>query len=103
MPASAPATSAVPAFDGTVIDITNAGGTVSTPAKRVQVALGSRVRLVATSDVQEEIHVHGVNDYVDLQAGQTTTHDFTASIPGTFEIELHGSGDLILNLTVQPA
>lgn len=98
----APATPAPPAFDGTVVEITYAGGAITTRDRQVRVPLGSRVRLVATSDVQEEIHVHGVDAYVDLPPGQTTTYDFTASVPGTFEVELHGSGDVLFDLSARP-
>ena len=99
---TAPASPAPPVFDGTVVEVTYAGGVVTTKDRQVRVPLGSQVRPVATSDVQEEIHVHGVDAYVDLPPGQMVTYDFTASIPGTFEVELHGAGDVLFDLSARP-
>lgn len=90
------------AFDGTVVEVTIAGGQVQTADRRVIVTLNSRVRLIVTSDAADEVHIHGVDEYVDLVAGETATHDFVASIPGTFEVELHEAGDLLFSLQVQP-
>lgn len=95
-------TPAPPVFDGTVVDIVIADGEVTTSQERVIVTLGTVVRLVVASDIDDELHVHGVDESVDLLAGQTVTHDVTANVPGTFEVELHGSGDLLFTLQIQP-
>lgn len=89
-------------FDGTVVEVTIAGGQVQTADRRVIVTLNSRVRLIVSSDIADEVHIHGVDEYIDLVAGDTATHDFVASIPGTFEVELHEAGDLLFSLQVQP-
>ncbi len=68
----------------------------------MQVPLGGQVRLVITSDEVDEVHVHGVDEYVALAPGPAVTHDFTASIPGIFEVELHEAGDLLFTLQVEP-
>lgn len=91
-----------PAFDGTAIDIVIADGEVVASEERVIVTLGTVIRLTVASDVRDELHVHGVDETVELPAGQTVTHDFTASVPGTFEVELHSSGDLLFTLQIQP-
>lgn len=93
---------AAPAFDGTVVDVEIAGGEVRTAEPRVVVPLGGQVRLVVTTDAVDEVHVHGVDEYVPLAPGAPVTHDFTASIPGIFEVELHDAGDLLFTLQVQP-
>jgi hypothetical protein len=93
---------AAPAFDGTVVEVSFAGGEVTTAQPRVTVPLGSQVRMVVTSDAVDEVHVHGVDEYVALAPGAPVTHDFTASIPGIFEVELHEAGDLLLTLQVEP-
>lgn len=99
---SSSSTSAVPAFDGTVVDVVVADGEVMTSNERVIVTLDTAVRLVVASDIDDELHVHGIDEYVELQAGRTATHDFIASVPGTFEVELHGSGDLLFTLQIEP-
>lgn len=90
------------AFDGTVVEVDIAAGEVLTAEKRVVVPLGSQVRIAVTSDVTDEVHVHGVDEYIPLTPGEPVTRDFTASIPGTFEVELHDAGDLLFTLQVQP-
>ena len=63
---------------------------------------GETVRFRARSAQDEEIHIHGYDRYVDLPAGKTVTESFKASITGIFEIELHGSGEQIAELRVDP-
>ena len=63
---------------------------------------GETVRFRARSAKAEEIHVHGYDRYVDLPAGETVTESFKASITGIFEVELHGSGEQIAELRVDP-
>jgi hypothetical protein len=63
---------------------------------------GETVRFRARSAQAEEIHVHGYDRYVDLPAGKTVTESFKASITGIFEVELHGSGEQIAELRVDP-
>ena len=63
---------------------------------------GETVRFRARSAETEEIHVHGYDRYVDLPAGKTVTESFKASITGIFEIELHGTGEQIGELRVDP-
>jgi hypothetical protein len=98
-PGSSPSPSATE--QGTVIELTYAGGQVSGDIGQVEVPLGGTVILRVTSDVAEEVHVHGVDEYVDLPAGQTTEATFVADIPGVFEIELHGAGKPLTKIQVQ--
>jgi len=64
---------------------------------------GETVRFRARSEVVEEIHVHGYDRYIDLPAGETVSVAFEANITGIFEVELHGSGETIAQLRVDPA
>ena len=95
-------TLAAPPFGGTVVDVQFAGGEVRTAEPRVVVPLGGQVRLVVTSDVVDEVHVHGVDEYISVSPGASVTYDFTASIPGIFEVEMHEAGDLLFTLQVEP-
>jgi hypothetical protein len=63
---------------------------------------GDEVRFDVSSDVDEEVHVHGYDIYADLVAGKTAEIAFPAEIDGIFEVELHGTGALIAELTVRP-
>ena len=82
------------------IDIAFNAGEVSVDDRRVDVPLGSVVDLVITSDVADELHVHGYDVRVVVAAGETATLRFTADIPGIFEVELEESGAPALDLQV---
>jgi hypothetical protein len=81
----------------TVVDGSPKGGIV-----RASVDRGDRVRLVVTSDVADEIHVHGYDVSQDVEAGGTATLAFRATIPGRFEVELEDRGVPIADITVEP-
>ena len=64
---------------------------------------GDTIRLRFTSDVAEEVHVHGFDRYVDVPAGGTPkTARFEANLEGIFEVESHGSGELLAKLEIRP-
>jgi len=81
----------------TVVDGAPKGGIV-----RATVDQGDRVRLVVTSDVADEIHLHGYDVSRDVAAGGIVTLAFRASIPGRFEAELEERGVQIADITVEP-
>jgi len=68
--------------------------------QRVAVDLGSVVALMVTSDVSEEVHVHGYDILRAMSSGHPAHFAFTAEIPGVFEVEFEGSGRLLLLLEV---
>jgi hypothetical protein len=76
-------------------------GEVTPPARRVQVALGAQVRLEVTSDVADEVHVHGYDEDLALAPGETGALTFAADLPGLFEVETHESGTLLATLEVR--
>lgn len=98
--APAPTAAPSPAPTGTVIEVTYAGGELTGVDPRVEVPLGEQVVLRVTSDVVEEIHVHGYDLYVDIPAGGTGEVEFTADLPGAYEVELHEAGRPIFQLRV---
>ncbi len=68
--------------------------------RRVEVELGSVVALMVTSDIAEEVHVHGYDILRAVSDGHPAHFAFTASIPGVFEVEFEGSGRLLLLLEI---
>jgi hypothetical protein len=84
-----------------VIALTVTGGHVSGATGRVPVRLGSAVALQVTADVAEEVHVHGYDLMKDTVPGQPVTIEFTADIPGVFEVELEESKLPLTRLQVQ--
>jgi hypothetical protein len=66
------------------------------------VPVGSHVHLVVTSDVAEEVHNHYDNEEKEIpDGGGTVTFDFVVQQPGVYEVELHHSNKLLLQLQVQ--
>lgn len=82
------------------ISITVRGGRLTGDTGRVEVALGTPVTLSVTSDVTDEVHLHGYDLTADASAGKTASLNFTADIPGIFEVELEESGLQLLELQV---
>ncbi len=66
-----------------------------------EVARGDEVTVVVTSEIADEVHVHGYDVYADLSPGIRTEFTFIADIPGIFEVELEGSHDLLFELQVR--
>ena len=58
--------------------------------------------LVVTSDVADEIHLHGYDKAKDVAAGGTIRIPFKATIPGRFEAELESRGVQIAEISVEP-
>lgn len=78
------------------------GGEPVGGAKDIEVDKGDRVRIAVTSDVAEELHLHGYDISRDVAAGGTGRLNFKAKIEGVFELELEHSGVKIGELTVNP-
>jgi plastocyanin len=85
---------------GLRIEVEVAGGQVSGDTGRVPVTAGEQVTLVITSDVADEVHVHGYDLEAELSPGQPAEITFAATIPGVFEVELHEAGTQLLSLQV---
>src|SRR4029450_13144517 len=69
---------------------------------RQTVDRNDQVVLVVTSDVADEIHLHGYDKARDVAAGGTIRLPFRATIPGRFEAELESRGVQIAQITVEP-
>jgi ABC-type glycerol-3-phosphate transport system substrate-binding protein len=69
---------------------------------RKTVEKGDRVAVVVTSDVADEIHLHGYDLSRDVEAGGAARIRFTADVAGRFEVELEERGVQIADLTVEP-
>lgn len=97
--ATAPATAAAPA--ARTVRVSYRGGQVSGDTGTVAITRGEAVQIVVTSDVADEVHLHGYDEEAPLPAGRPVTLAFTADIPGEFELELHDSGAQLATLQVR--
>jgi hypothetical protein len=76
-------------------------GPVGDP-RTIEFESGDTVRLRFTSDVAEEIHIHGYDKYVQVPAGGTARTRFKANAEGIFEVEAHSTGELLAKLQINP-
>lgn len=100
---SGPATSgsAATRSNTTVVRVTIRGKNVSPAPGNVNVPLGTTLRLVVTSDHDDQLHAHGFDVEVTLTAGRPTTLDLRATTPGTYEIETHHPPLTLMHVVVR--
>jgi heme/copper-type cytochrome/quinol oxidase subunit 2 len=82
-----------------LIEVTVSGEEVTVDGP-VAVPLGEEVTIRVTSDVADQVHVHTYDLFAELEPGTPSEVTFTAEIPGIHEVEMEGSGLLLLNLEV---
>jgi hypothetical protein len=102
-PASSPTApkSTLPPGVDQLVAVTVKDGKVTGDTGRVDVEQGSKVQIRVTSDVSDEVHLHGYDKSVDVKAGHTARLTFTANIPGVFEVELESRAKRLTQLQVQ--
>lgn len=64
---------------------------------------GDEIRFKVESDVADEVHFHGYDVGMDVEAGGSVTFDVPATITGVFEVELEQLVVPIAEITVNPA
>jgi hypothetical protein len=84
------------------LDYTVEGGQPVGGISRDTVEEGNSVVIRVTSDVADEVHLHGYDLSADVAPGSPATIQFTADVPGRFEIELEDLGVQIAELEVRP-
>jgi heme/copper-type cytochrome/quinol oxidase subunit 2 len=95
------ATTSTDGFSGKLIEIKVTGDQVETAERRVTVATGEKVRIRVQSDVADEVHVHGYDLKKDVAPGKPAVIEFTADVPGSFEVELEEAHRKLIDLQVQ--
>lgn len=63
---------------------------------------GEEVRFRVRSNTADEVHVHGYDVTKEVPAGRPVTVTFPAELEGIYEAELHGSGEQIAEIRVNP-
>ena len=99
---SSPSPTASETVDKAVeITVSVRDGKVMPKPHRVEVPLGSEIRLQVTSDVDDELHVHGFDVEKELEAGRTTTVELQADQAGLYEVETHETELELLQLEIR--
>jgi hypothetical protein len=101
--APAAADRATSADDGALTrEITITGREVTPAPEQVPLAPGEVLRLVVTSDVPNELHVHGLGDVeTELVPGRPTTVELVGTEPGVYEVETHSPQLQLLQVAVR--
>jgi heme/copper-type cytochrome/quinol oxidase subunit 2 len=81
------------------IDIEIRGGEVS-GTDRFRFDRGQTVQITVLSDTVYEVHVHGYDLRYDLEPGEPHTIEFTADVPGIFEVETHPDHLILFDIEV---
>jgi hypothetical protein len=92
-----------PAADALTVTITEAGGDVTPNGQKLDAEVGQQVVLRVTSDQDDEIHAHTGGDGYELEveAGKPATGTFTLDSAGSFEVESHELGKVIVILNAR--
>jgi hypothetical protein len=101
-PSTTPTPTPSPTVGARILTIEIADGEATPNAKRVEVTVGTPVRLVIDSDTGDHIHVHGYDKEILVKPGLRATLEFVADETGVFEIESHETERLIYQLVVTP-
>lgn len=89
------------ASDVREVTVEIADGKVNPPPSGVNVTKGTTVALTVTSDVPDELHVHGYDLEGALVPGEPRRLEFIADQTGSFDVETHESGLVLLRLRVR--
>ena len=87
--------------DVTEIELTVGESTGASVVHKVPV--GSTVRIsIVNKDEEDDYHLHGYDVASgEVPAGETATIELVANEVGSFELESHHSGDLLMTLVVE--
>jgi hypothetical protein len=83
------------------------GGVVDGDTQTFTVKKNDRVRIVVTSDIPDQIHLHGYDIEKEATPGKPARFDFKANVEGAYIIESHAAEDagkepLLARLHVEP-
>ncbi|WP_238425723.1 cupredoxin domain-containing protein, partial [Micromonospora parastrephiae] len=93
-------TASTPAVDREIA-VTITKRRIDPPTGRVTVGKGQLVRITVTSDVPDELHVHGYDLGARLPAGTPGSVEFRADKTGLFEAETHETELVLFQLVVR--
>ena len=108
--ASTPSQTAAPDFTDQqapptrlVVDVTIKGGQVTPTNEALQSGLNESVVFRVMSDAKDELHVHSNPEHtfaIDAK-GEAQQFQFTPTVPGRIDVELHDLGKTVATITVQ--
>ena len=70
--------------------------------KTLRFRRGETIRLRFAADAPGEVHIHGFDQVVGVGPGGDKITRFKATLEGIFEIEEHGTGEILAKLEIRP-
>lgn len=102
---AAPSTTAQPTTTTTEgspqVDIDVVGGQPVGGAVDVELGVGDEFTIAVTADSTDHVHIHGYDLFADVTPDAPAVIEFTADIPGQFEVELEDTGVLLAEIEVR--
>jgi major membrane immunogen (membrane-anchored lipoprotein) len=88
--------------DRVVVDVTIKGGTVTPTNEQVKAKAGEAIVFRVNSDAADQLHVHSNPEHeFPVEAKANQQFQFTVTVPGNVDVELHGLNRTIATLQVQ--
>lgn len=85
-----------------VIDVTIKGGTVTPTNEQLQAEVNEPIVVRVDSDATDELHVHSTPEHsFDVGVGPAQSFQFTVTVPGRVDIELHEAHTTIATIQVR--
>jgi sporulation-control protein spo0M len=89
--------------DRLLIDVQIKGGEVTPTNQQLEAKVNQPIVVKVNSDVADELHVHSTPDHnFKIEAKPVQQFQFTVSVPGNVDIELHQLAKTIATVQVQP-
>ena len=86
---------------GTVVDITFDGDSVTPNGERIDAKVGEPLTLDITADRAGELHVHSTPEQEIAYDAGTSTHEVTFDQPGVVDIESHHLDKVVVQVEVR--
>ncbi|RYP83690.1 hypothetical protein EKO23_18205 [Nocardioides guangzhouensis] len=86
---------------GTVVDITFSGDSVTPNGERIDAEVGEPLTLDITADKPGELHVHSTPEQEVAYDAGTSTHQVTFDQPGIVDIESHHLDKVVVQVEVR--
>jgi major membrane immunogen (membrane-anchored lipoprotein) len=85
-----------------VVDVTIKGGTVTPTNEQVKAKVGEPIVFAINSDAADQLHVHSNPEHeFTVAAKPNQMFQFTVTVPGNVDVELHGLNRTIATIQVQ--
>jgi hypothetical protein len=107
--AAGPSSTAAPPFTDQqappaqlVIDVTVKGGQVTPTNAQVKSGVGEPNIVKVNSDAADQLHVHSNPEHTfNVEPKQNQSFQFTVTVPGQVDVELHQLNKVVATITVQ--